>query len=145
MDSRVVFTPVDVLENTENGYVRVGGKGTNTLFTFAQDKAHPVQTRNDYDESSLIVCSEISDKTLTCLPTGEGSFFDRLIAANKVLINTVCQPNVKLVASKITTRGFWQDNINFQLVLAGHVGTRIFKTRILVDQKYSGEVVFYGE
>lgn len=145
MDSRITFRRVDKLGSIENGYIKLGMLDSEVLLQFSQDKTYPVNCRDQYDEAGLLEDSQIEDKVLTCNSVGSGTFFDRLIAANKLLINSSFGPKVKLIASKIVTLGFPDDGVRFSVALASYVGTRIFKSIISIDGAPVGEVIFYGE
>ena len=148
MDSRVLFTPVDAVRPGEGtGYVKLQGGGHDGIYEISEDKTHPVSSRDTYDEDALVDVAALDRdaQSLTCLPGAGGSFFDRLIAANKVLINGCLDPGVKLIAAKVVTPGTPPDDPPFTLQLASHAGTRIFKSRLLIDDQPQGEVIFYGQ
>lgn len=147
MDSRVVFTPVDAVQpGAGSGHVKLRrDDGTDLIWEMTEDKAHPVVSREPYDEDSLVTSASVSESRITCEPGSGGSFFDRLIAANKVLINQSLDPGVKLIAAKIATDGFPDAEATFTLELVSHAGTRIFKSRLLIDGAKTGEVIFYGQ
>ncbi len=148
MDSRVLFTLVDAVRPGEGtGYVKLQGGGHDGTYEISEDKTQPIRSREAYDEGALVDASTLDRdaQSLTCLPGAGGSFFDRLIAANKVLINGCLDPGVKLIAAKVVTPGALPDDSIFTLQLASHAGTRIFKSRLLIDGQPQGEVIFYGQ
>lgn len=146
MNSRVVLTPVAVVNPGEgSGHVKLRIGGRDRIWQLSEDKAHPVTARVPYDEDALVAGHVAQDHRIACVPGQGGSFFDRLIAANKALINQSLDPGVKLIAAKIVTDGFPPADSRFTLQLASHAGTRIFKSHLLIDGVKTGEVIYYGQ
>lgn len=144
MDSRVIFTPTSAADPSAAGVAKIDLEGRTLLLSLGDDKAYPVLTRVPYDEDGLVKEAKLTEEGLLC-EAGEGSFFDRLIAANKAIINRRLSPGVKLIAAKIVTTGFPADDTQFRLKLESHVGTRIFKSSLWIGDVRQGEVVYYGQ
>lgn len=144
MDSRVIFTPLEAVNPALAGVAKLDFGAQKLIIGLSDDKAHPVTTRDRYDEDGIVRDAVLTEAGLTCTG-GAGSFYDRLIAANKALITRKLAPGVKLIAAKIVTPGFPADDTVFRLQLDSHVGTRIFKSGIWINDIRQGEVVFYGE
>jgi hypothetical protein len=144
MDSRVIFTPMQKADPAAAGIARIDLDGRTLILGLDDDKAHPVVARVPYDEDGLVQGAELTDEGLIC-EAGEGSFFDRMIAANKAVINRTLSPGVKLIATKIVTPGFPADDTVFRLKLDSHLGTRIFKSSLWFGDFRQGEVVYYGQ
>lgn len=148
MTNRVCFTPVDVVRAGHGtGHVAIRQEGRKQIWELSEDPGFPVSARDSYDEDALVDPADVADGKIAsrASDTGTASFFDRLIAANKVLINTALTPGVKLIAAKVNLGGFPPRDVEFELELASHLGTRIFKTKVLVTKEILGELVFYGE
>lgn len=144
MDCRVVFTPMAAPDPTAAGMARLDMGGETLFLGLNDDKNHPVTTREPYDEDGVVREAVLNETGLTC-EAGPGTFYDRLIAANKALINRTLSPGVKLIAAKIVSPGFPADDTPFRLQLDSHVGTRIFKSGLWINERREGEVVFYGQ
>lgn len=144
MDSRVVFTPVPEVDATAAGMAKIQIDGRNLILALTEDKTRPVTSHDGYDEDSVMCHAVINANELLC-NGGPGTFFDRLIAANKALINKSVAPGVRLIAAKVETAGFPADDTPFRLLLEGRVGTKIFKSGLWLDEMRQGEVIFYGE
>lgn len=144
MDSRVVFTPLAAVDAAAAGIAKLDLGGQTLILGLNDDKTNPVTARIPYDEDGLVRDAELTDDGLFCAP-GPGSFFDRLIAANKAIINRKLAPGVKLIAAKIVTQGFPADDTPFRLQLESHVGTKIFKSSLWLDDARQGEVIYYGQ
>lgn len=148
MDSRVLFTPVDAVRPGEGtGYLKIRHGDRDDLFELSQDSAYPVTDREPYDEDALVDADavNVAERHLTCLPGAGGSFYDRMIAANKVLITRCLNPGVRLVASKVVVHDDPDALSAFTLQLTSHAGTRIFKSRLLIEDQPMGELIFYGQ
>lgn len=144
MAARVVFAPVGELADAK-GQMRIDRGGETQRYAFTDDPAHPVEARVPYDEEGLVADAAIDGAVIAVAAGGPGSAFDRIVAANKVLINRRLDPQVKLIASKIVTTGFPADDRAFQLRLDSHLGTRIFRSALLLDGEKQGEIIFYGQ
>lgn len=145
MDSRLYFTPVpEVRAGSGSGYVRVRQDGVERTWEISEDKRFPVTSREPYDEDDLVAHARIEDRQLHCPEGSDGTFFDRLIAANKKLINIALDPGVKLIAARVMCRGGPANSTAFSLRIQSSIGTRIFKSRIEIDGEAFGEVIFYG-
>ncbi|SFH74563.1 hypothetical protein [Albimonas pacifica] len=145
MRGRVAFTPLGAGERGEGAgqaKLRIGGE--DRIWTLAEVPSEPGETRVPYDEDGLVAQDPVTDGRITCRPHGAGSFFDRLIAANKKLINHTLNPGVKLIAAKVVVDGAPGPDAPFTLVLASHMGVKIFKSRILIGDSPIGELVYYG-
>lgn len=146
MSSRIHFTRVDAVQpGSGTGYLKIERNGFDEVWELSEDKTHPVTQHEPYDENALVVKDIVEGDRLTSRPGAGGTYFDRLIAANKVLINTNLDPKVKLIAAKVDTRGFPEANSVFTVILGSYIRTRIFKSDILIDDNKVGEVVFYGK
>jgi hypothetical protein len=146
MSSRIHFTQVDAVKpGSGTGYLKIERNGSNEIWELSEDKTHPVAQHEPYDEDALVAMDIVEGNRLTSLPGAGGTFFDRLIAANKVLINTNLDPKVQLIAAKLDMRGFPEAGSTFTVKLRSNIGTRIFKSDILIDDNRVGEVVFYGQ
>jgi len=146
MDSRVVFTPVEAVRPGQgSGHARITHGRAEVVLELSEDKDHPVGKREPYDEDALVDPAEIEGRSFTCHPRAGGSFYDRLIAANKALINDCLNPGVKLIAAKIAIAGQPSDTAVFTIDLVSNVGTRIFKSRVSMDGSEAGEIIYYGQ
>jgi len=145
MTNRLVFSPLAEGEMAgENGQVTIDLPEGRLRFVVTEDKAHPATERGPYDEDA-VPCTLIPEyKRILVGSDPDFTFFDRVIAANKKLINGILAPGVKLIAVKIATPGFPPADADLALRLKSHVGTRIFKSAIEINGVTSGEVVFYG-
>jgi hypothetical protein len=112
---------------------------------FADDPDHPTLTRLPYDEDGLVSTATVEAGLLDCPPGEAGSFTDRMIAANKLLINRMLNPGVKLIAARLKLDRFPPDDSAFRLRLDSHLGTRIFKSSLLSDGQKTGEIGYYGQ
>ena len=146
MTHRLVFRPI------EPGVVAAGSghvilaKGPQRLrFEISEDKSHPAIAREPYDEDAVPSSLDTETGQLQVGARAGYSFFDRLIAANKVLINRTLNPGVKLIAARILSPGFPVDEEPFALKVSGAVGSKLFRSAILIGGKKQGEVLFYGE
>ena len=144
MTSRVRFTPADT-PGDGTGHVKLSHDGTTVLWRMDEDKTHPVAGRELFDEAAIPAPVDRDARQVEVGPAPGATYFDRLIAGNKALIEEVLSPGVKLIAAKIVTRGFPPDDAPLGLALKSHAGTRIFKSTILHDDSPFGEVIFYGE
>lgn len=148
MTNRVCFSPVAAVRPGHGtGHVAIRQEGQNQIWEMSEDPDFPVTSRDSYDEDALADPADVADRKITSRASTSGTvgFFDRLIAANKVLINTALDPGVKLIAAKISLKGFPPRDAEFELRLASHLGTRMFKTKIMMAETLIGELVFYGE
>ena len=143
MESRVVFT-LTAAKAAVAGVAKIDLGSQTLILGLDDDKAHPVTTRDSYDEDGIVRDAPLTEDGLICTG-GAGTFYDRLIAANKALIARQLAPGVKLIAAKIVTPGFPADDVPFRLKLDSHVGTKIFKSGLWLGDVRQGEVVFYGE
>ena len=144
MTSRVRFRPATT-PGEGTGYVKIVRGDHTELWQMDEDPAHPVQSREPFDEAAIPATVEVEDRTAEVLPAPGATWFDRLIKGNKALIETVLAPGVPLIAAKIATHGFPPDDAPLSLRLKSHAGTRIFKSTILMDGSPYGELVFYGD
>ncbi|MEY8827713.1 hypothetical protein AB9K34_04750 [Sedimentitalea sp. XS_ASV28] len=146
MTSRVCFTPVDAPRpKSGSGHVTITRGDVTRSWELSEDTDMPVVRRDSYDEAALADPADVTEKTIHSEPKPGATVFDRLIAANKVLINKELNPGVKLIAAKVSLGRFLPNDAPFDLELASHMGTRIFKSRILSNGTSCGELVFYGE
>lgn len=145
MTNRVWFTLVDsVRAGSGAGHVIIDLDGQRHVWEISEDPQFPVIMQEPYDEDALASPTAVTDRKIDSVPVTGASFFDRLIAANKMLINTTLDPQVKLIAAKISVDGFLDPQKPFTLELASHLGNKIFKSKILTRDTVSGEVIFYG-
>lgn len=145
MAGRILFAPVEELPGAK-GTLRLSfPDGASRRYGLLDDPAHPVTTREPFDEDGLVAGAPLHDQVMTVDVRADGTFFDRLISANKSLIQRCLDPAVRLIASKIVLDGFPPDDRPFQLRLDSHLGTRIFRSSVLVGGEKIGEVVFYGQ
>ncbi|MFT5870746.1 MAG: hypothetical protein ACI8TF_002874 [Paracoccaceae bacterium] len=147
MASRVVFTPVETIRPGEGtGYAKIlQDDGQEIYLILSEDTDHAVTEREPFDEDAIVERDLVADRILIATSPVHDVFIDWLIAANKKLITTTLNPQVKLIASKIVMQYFPDSSEGFSLVLTGNVGTKIFKTTVLHNNTKFGEVVFYGE
>ncbi|WP_375286538.1 hypothetical protein [Sphingomonas sp.] len=145
MDGRVLFAPIDGMTGAKATLRLDFADGTSKRFGLTDDKAHPVTTREPFDEDGLVAGAPLEDRVITVAANLAGTFFDRLISANKALINRSLDPGVRLIASKIVIERFPLDDQAFRLRLDSHLGTRIFRSSVLLGGDKIGEVVFYGQ
>jgi hypothetical protein len=145
MDGRVRFAPLDEMTGAKATLRLDFADGTTQRYGLIDDPAHPVTTREPFDEDGLVAGAPLEDRVITVAASADGTFFDRLISANKALINRSLEPGVRLIASKIVIERFPEDDKAFQLRLDSHLGTRIFRSSVLLSGDKIGEVVFYGQ
>lgn len=146
MSSRVCFTPVDAPRSKSgSGHVTIRMDGQTYTWEMSEDTDFPVTNHDSYDEAALADMKDVVEEQIMSRPTSDATVFDRLIAANKVLITAALNPGVKLIAAKVSLSKFLPTDAHLDLRLASHMGTRIFKTNILSDGSVCGELVFYGE
>jgi hypothetical protein len=145
MASRVLFAPLDEMPNAK-ATLRVDfPDGAPRRYGLTDDPAHPVSARVPYDELGLVANASIEGKVISVGVNPDGSFFDRLVAGNKALINRLLDPGVKLIATKVAVDGFLPDDAAFQIRLDSHLGTRIYRSSVLVDGDKVGDVIYYGQ
>ena len=145
MTNRVCFTPVEAVRSgSGTGFAIVKIAGQRQIWEMSEDSEFPVTAQEPYDENALASRGDVENRCINSPPVSGASFFDRLIAANKMLINTTLDPQVKLIAAKISIEGFPHPQEPFSIELASHLGNRIFKSKIVTREKLRGEVVFYG-
>lgn len=146
MTSRVVFT---VLQEGQlpggAGHVRVMRDGRTRLWQMDEDPAFPATERDVYDEAALPVTLDVAMRNAQVGACEGSTYCDRLIAANKKLIEASLSPGVKLIAAKIRLDIPVDDTTPIEMTLTGNVGTRIFKTAIRENGRNVGEVIFYGQ
>lgn len=145
MGGRVLFAPLDEMTGAKATLRLDFADGTSQRYGLVDDPAHPVTAREPFDEDGLVAGAPLDGKVITVAANPEGTFFDRLISANKALINRTLEPRVRLIASKIVIERFPADDQAFQLRLESHLGTRIFRSSVLSGGDKIGEVVFYGQ
>ena len=146
MIHRLTFTPLEQgVVPADCGHVVLGKGERRRIWQIGEDSAHPVAERTPYDEHAIPRSVDEQDKTCKVEPKVGYTFFDRVVAGNKALINGILNPGVKLIAAKFQTPGFPADDVDLTLKLKSHVTTRIFKSSILVDGQPFGEVIYYGE
>ncbi|WP_424986180.1 hypothetical protein [Microbulbifer sp. S227A] len=146
MTNRVCFTPVDAPRpKSGTGHVTITRGDTARTWEISEDPDTPVNNRDSYDEAALATPSDVTGKIIHSIPVAGATVFDRLIAANKVLITSKLNPGVKLIAAKVSLNRFLPNDAAFDLELASHMGTRIFKSKIQSAGTVCGELVFYGE
>lgn len=146
MTNRVRFAPVDAPRpKSGTGHVTITQDGQTYTWEMSEDIDFPVSKRDRYDEASLANVEDFIGEQIRSHPAPDATVFDRLIAANKVLITAKLNPGVKLIAAKVSLKKSLPNDALFDLELASHMGTRIFKSNILSDGSVCGELVFYGE
>ncbi|GKY88006.1 hypothetical protein [Sinisalibacter aestuarii] len=146
MAHRLVFTPLaEGVAPGGQGHVIINEDGARRIFEISEDMAHPVVARVAYDEDAVPKAVDVSGGACEVAPLKGFTFFDRVISGNKALINEVLNPGVKLIAAKISTKGFPSDDAPITLKLKGNVGHRVFKSALLVNGELNGEVIYYGE
>lgn len=145
MSGRVLFAPLAEVPDAK-ATLRVDlADGTSQSYGLVDDPAHPVTRREPFDEDALVADAPLDGRVMTVAESADATFFDRLISANKALIGRTVAPGVRLIASKIALDGFPADAGVFQVRLDSHVGTRIFRSAVLVEGDKIGDVVFYGQ
>ncbi|MEO9781422.1 MAG: hypothetical protein ABJH07_17750 [Sedimentitalea sp.] len=107
----------------------------------SEDVDFPVSKHDRYEEAALAIVEDFVGEQIRSHPASNATVFDRLIAANKLLINTKLNPSVKLIAAKVDLKKFLPNDALFDLELASHMGTQIFKSNILSDGSVCGELV----
>lgn len=145
MDARVLFAPLDEVPGAKATLRLDFADGTSQRYGLVDDPAHPVTAREPFDEDGLVAGAPLEDRVITVAANPDGTFFDRLISANKALINRTLQTGGRLIASKIVIERFPADDQPFQVRLDSHLGTRIFRSSVLRGGDKIGEVVFYGQ
>lgn len=145
MAGRVLFAPIAEVPNAKATLRIDVADGGPQHFGLTDDPAHPVVTREPFDEDGLVAGAPLDDRVMTIAANPAGTFFDRLISGNKALINRALEPGTRLIASKIVVEGFPAEDRAFQLRLDSHLGTRMFRTSVLMDGDKIGDVVFYGQ
>lgn len=146
MTSRVVFTALqDGQSPGGTGHVRVLRDGRTRLWQMDEDTAFPATGRDVYDEDAPPVALDVARRSAHVGACDGSSYCDRLIAANKKLIEASLSPGVKLIAAKIRLDVPVEDTTPIEMTLTGNVGTRIFRTAIRENGQNVGEVIFYGQ
>lgn len=152
MKARVVFwTGNPPVMTSPDGLVAKGDfqfislDGTEVRGCFSEDSVHPTLSRLPWDEDGLVFDATVVGNIIFCPAREQGSFVDRIIAANKKLINSTLNPGVKLVASRLKLDFFPPDDVEFQLRLDSHLGHRMFKSSLLIGSNKEGEVLYYGQ
>lgn len=146
MSSRVVFTLLAGGAQPEGtGHIRLVQGGRVRQWQMDEDKGFPTRDRVPYDEDAPPVLLDVAARSARCGPFAGVTWSDRLIAANKKLINAVLSPGVRLIATKISLNAPVGDLDPVGLRLTGNVGTRIFRSAILEGEARTGELVFYGQ
>lgn len=145
MANRVLFAPADEMPASKATLRIDHADGSSQRYGLTDDPDHPIAERVPYDEEGLVAGAMIENRVISVAAGRAGSFFDRMVAANKVVINQSLDPGVKLIAAKIVLDGFPQDDHSFQVRLDSHLGTRIFRSSVLIDGGKIGDVVYYGQ
>lgn len=145
MASRVLFAPLEDVTNAKATLRIDDHSGGTRRYGLVDDPEHPVTVREPYDEDGLVAGAVVENRVVTVADTSAGSVFDRMVAANKAVINQTLDPGVKLIAAKIVLDGFPADDQPFQLRLDSHLGTRIFRSSVLMNGAKAGEIVYYGQ
>lgn len=127
------------------GHAIVERNGQRVRWEITEDTDYPATAREPYDEDAVPTTLDLESRRIQVGSLPGYTVFDRLVAANKVLINRVLKPGVKLIAVKITTPGFPPDDAEVSLRLVSHVGNRIFRSEIEMNGSKCGEVLFYGK
>lgn len=144
MNGRVHFAPKGALEFPIKGNIIVTlSDGSQRQIDFGDDPTVLISQRTPYDEDAIVRRANVLKDRIIVPTDAPGSFFDKIIAANKKLINTIINPNVKLVASKICIKTMMRPD-TFSIQMDSHLGIRIFKSSIYDSCEKIGEVVFYG-
>lgn len=146
MTHRLEFQPAsDTKATAGGGHAFIVTPERNLRFEITEDHSVPVHGRDRYDEDAVPLRFDSTQRRVDVGPVRDFTFFDRLVAANKTLINRALDPGVKLLAVKLATPGFPADDAEFAVEIDSHVGKRIFKSTIWLDGEKNGEVVFYGQ
>ena len=146
MTHRLVFRPLETgVVAAGSGHVIIAKGPQRLRFEITEDTNHPAIAREPYNEDAVPYILNTETRHLQVDAVTGYSFFDRLIAANKVLINRTLNPGVKLIAARILSPGFPVDEEPFALQVSGVVGSKLFRSAILIGGEKRGEVLFYGE
>lgn len=146
MSSRVVFTLLpEGRQPGGTGHVSVTRDGRTRLWQMDEDTDFPASARDSYDEDAPPVTLDVATRSARVGACEGSTYCDRLIAANKKLIEAALSPGVKLIAAKIRLDVPVDDATPIDMTLTGNVGTRIFKTGLRENGQNIGEVIFYGQ
>lgn len=145
MAARLVFAPLDEVPAAKATLRIDRTDGLARVYGIVDDPTHPVAAREPYDEDGLVAGAPLSDRVITAAVNRDGTFFDRLISANKAVINRTLDPGVKLIATSINLDRFPSDDCEFQVRLDSSLGTRLFRSSVLIDGSKIGSLVYYGQ
>jgi hypothetical protein len=119
------------------------GSGDERRCVFVRERPDlKIAIREPYDEQAIVANAVLNNGEILSDPPSHGTFVERVLALNKLLLASVAGPQHEWWFSRLNLASMQRDECRLMLRFAGSFQWKLTKTLIIADGSEAGEVYF---